>query len=129
MGKTRKLFFVILCLGTFFVEYSNKNLIEFVTSQASTKLGNLSKFKSIALEVNTLVEKNKLADAKNKIKDLEAKWDEAEAGIKPLAGKDWRLLDKKIDLALQALRDDRPSFENCKKTINDLIETFNYLEK
>lgn len=98
-------------------------------AQAATKLGDLSKFKKIAVDTNELVKKGDLPGAKARIKDLESTWDDAESGIKPRAGSDWRMLDKAIDRALDALRDSTPSAEACKKAMSDLLDTFARLEK
>lgn len=114
--------FLCLPFGTSFLTASS-------LAQAATKLGDLSKFKKIAIDTNELVKKGDLGAAKTRIKDLESTWDEAEAGIKPRAGSDWRLLDKAIDHALEALRDSNPTADACKKAMAELIDTFAKLEK
>jgi hypothetical protein len=125
--KTAILFSTII-LSNFATVTSS--FISFISSaEASTKLGDLSKFKKIVVETNELVKKEDLAGAKTRIKDLETTWDEAEAGVKPRASADWHALDKAIDHALSALRENKPSINDSKKMMTELLATFEKLEK
>jgi hypothetical protein len=125
--KTAILFSTII-LSNFATVTSSS--ISFISSaEASTKLGDLSKFKKIVVETNELVKKEDLAGAKTRIKDLETTWDEAEAGVKPRASADWHALDKAIDHALSALRENKPSINDSKKMMTELLATFEKLEK
>lgn len=124
-----KMFLVLLfifCLSFLSTDLSS---INFNTAEAASKLGDLNKFKTIALEVHSLVEKNDIVSAKKRIKDLEIVWDQAESGIKPRAGSDWREIDKAIDQALSALRENKPDVDLCRKTTTELIDIFNKFEK
>ena len=94
----------------------------------ASKLGDLSVFQGIAEDVAGRVDKNELAGAKARIKDLELAWDSAEAGLKPRAASDWHVLDKAIDKALQALRADNPQPADCKATMGELLKSFNAMQ-
>ncbi|MBV4543863.1 hypothetical protein [Pseudomonas vlassakiae] len=95
---------------------------------APTKLGDLSAFRTIAVEVAAKVDAQDLPGAKARIRDLEKTWDDAEAGIKPRAASDWHVLDKAIDDALDALRASQPQQDQCKAAMTDLLKAFDTLQ-
>jgi hypothetical protein len=98
------------------------------TQNAPSKLGDLSEFQGIAKDVAGRVDNNDLPGAKIRIKDLETRWDSAEAGIKPRAASDWHRLDKAIDNALSALRAGSPTQAECKAAMDELLKTFTTLQ-
>lgn len=87
------------------------------SAAAAAKLGDLAPFKSIAVDTAALVNKGDFEAAKTRIKDLEIRWDEAEAGLKPRAADDWHSVDKAIDGALKAVRATPVNAEDAKREL------------
>ncbi|GAB1644130.1 hypothetical protein KRMM14A1259_45530 [Krasilnikovia sp. MM14-A1259] len=94
----------------------------------TTKLGDLTSFARIVTDVKGKVAKNDLAGGKNRIKDLEVAWDDAEAGLKPRDSGKWHQLDDQIDTALTALRAGNPSQSDCTAALTTLLTTLNQFD-
>lgn len=84
-------------------------------------LGDLSSFRAIAEHTLTVVNTGDLTRAKARIRDLETKWDKAEATLRLRDPERWRVIDEAIDTALAQLRAERPQAAAAKDALQNLL--------
>ena len=69
----------------------------------------------------TFVQQGKLAEAKERIGDLEYEWDNAEAKLKRMDGTKWTEVDDAIDAALRQVRAVKPDASKSEASLNALL--------
>lgn len=92
---------------------------------ASTGLGDLSNFKTIIADVQTLIDKNDMVGAAKRITDFETAWDQAETAIRPLNQAQWGNIDQASDGALSAVRKSKPDQAEAKAAVATLMAELN----
>ena len=92
-------------------------------------LGDLTAYEKIGSDTLKLVEKGDFKAAKNRIKDLETAWDEAEEKMRPMSPEDWTAVDKSIDRALATVRSGQPDQKECVTALKALIAKLSIMEK
>lgn len=96
------------------------------SAMAAGKLGDLSKFETIANDTLVLVDKGDLKAAAKRITDFESAWDEAEPTLRPKNKGEWGVIDDAADAAIESLRAKSPSAPDAQKTVSALIDTIRH---
>jgi uncharacterized membrane protein YkoI len=98
-------------------------------SKQSQPLGDLSFFRTIAADTLVIVNTGNLTHARARIKDLETKWDGAEAKFRPRNPERWRIIDNAIDAALSQLRADSPQVTGAKDALENLLTSLDQVNQ
>ncbi|KPH04476.1 hypothetical protein CO657_23540 (plasmid) [Rhizobium acidisoli] len=117
----RQIFLAIALIAAPVAAFTGFELYASNTPAKTADLGDLSPFKTIVADVQSLASKGDLPGAAKRITDYETAWDQAETAIRPLNPTDWNNIDAASDAALKALRRSAPSADEVNKTLTDLM--------
>ena len=92
---------------------------------ATSPLGDVSNFKTIATDTLRLVEAGDLVGAATRITDFEHDWDISAARLKRVNPAKWTEIDDATDVALRQLRSTKPDAAKCTAALNALLVTLN----
>ncbi len=121
----RQIFLVIALIAAPVAAFTGFELYANNAPAKAADLGDLSSFKTIIADVQTLASKGDLSAAAKRITDYETAWDQAETAIRPLNPNDWNNIDTASDAALKALRQSSPSPDKVNKTLAALMAVLN----
>ena len=110
-----------MLIGVPVAAFSGFQVYAGTTTTADANLGDLSAFKAIIADVQTLAAKGDQTGAAKRITDYEAAWDAAETAIRPLNPTQWTNIDAASDDALKALRRSTPKADEVTKTLAALM--------
>ena len=101
-----------------------------VVAQKSSKapLGDLSKFKAIALDTLALVKAKKLTAAATRVTALETLWDTSANKLQAMNPKAWGEMDVLMDSVLGELRIDKPTVAACQKALEAILKKMDSLK-
>lgn len=89
----------------------------------TSSLGDLSSFKSIVADAQTITAKGDLAAAEKRMTDFEKSWDTAQPQLRALNSAAWGAIDDAHDVALKALRTGTPIAEKVSAALTALVTT------
>ena len=95
---------------------------------ASAPLGDLSKFRAVAVDTLTLVKANKLSAATARVKALETLWDASAAKLQAKNAGAWGKLDVLMDNVLGELRINKPQVKACASALEALLKQIDALK-
>jgi hypothetical protein len=90
----------------------------------SSKLGDLSAYRTIAIETKTLAEKGDLPGAAIRISDLESSWEAAEVELQSRASLEWHVLDRAVDRAVTVTKASSRDAATRGRVLADLLCAF-----
>ncbi len=121
----RQIFLAIALIAAPVAAFTGFELHASTTPAKTSGLGDLSSFKTIIADVQTLASRGDLTGASKRITDYETAWDQAETAIRPLNQNDWNNIDAASDATLKALRQSNPSADKVNITLATLMMVLN----
>lgn len=94
-----------------------------VAAAQAVSLGDMSPYKSIVTDVQSIAATGDLTAAEARITDFETAWDEAAGKMRPLNTSAWGTVDDAADAALHALRVSAPAAADVTATLSALMTT------
>ncbi|TAZ35405.1 hypothetical protein ELH80_14025 [Rhizobium ruizarguesonis] len=121
----RQIFLAIALIAAPVAAFTSYELYANNVPAKTADLGDLSSFKAIVADVQSLASKGDLSAAAKRITDYETAWDQAETAIRPLNPNDWNNIDAASDAALKALRQSAPSADKVNNALAALMAVLN----
>ena len=95
------------------------------TAANAAGLGDMSAFKVIVADVQSIADKGDLVAAEKRIRDYEQAWDQATNTLRATDKAAWGNVDDASDTALKDLRDKSPDAAKVKASLTALMNVLN----